>query len=130
MKRISVVALLYAIAGLPAYAADDGAYVFSAPDADRLLPPAVRSWKAELARLGTISLWQVNDGLALYGKLSVRHLHAGDAEAGIHYNSPTYGLRGQFDSPQGIGIRFGWDRYVAGANSGDDLYSLSATVKF
>jgi len=126
MRKIAVIALLYVIAVSPACA--DDAYGLAGPDADAGLLSADSGLESGLARLSTFSLLQVSDNFSLHGRLSVPRITA--AETGVQRNAATYGLRGQFDSSPKLGVRFGWDRYVAGQNSGDNLYSLTATVKF
>ncbi|OGS81447.1 MAG: hypothetical protein A2061_04990 [Gallionellales bacterium GWA2_59_43] len=126
MKKIAVIVLLYVIAALPAYA--DDAYMLAEPDANAVLLSADSGLKSGIARLSTFSLLQVSDTFSLHGKLTVPRITA--AETGVQRNAVTYGLRGQFDSSPTLGVRFGWDRYVAGRNSGDNLYSLTAIVKF
>jgi len=130
MKRIAAVALLYVIAALPAAAAEDNVYAFPVPDTDAPLPPDVAALKSELARLTWFSLLHEADSFSIYGGLFIPRLHADGAEAGVRRNAPTYGLHAQLYGSPGIGVRFSWDRDVAGGRSGDNRYSLSATIKF
>ncbi len=134
MKKIAAIALLYTIASMPAFAADDdNAYAPPKLDMETLNTPADETRQLiveRIERLSKFSLLQVNDNFSLYGKLSFPRINAGDAASGTHRNAVTYGLQGQLDSTPKIGIRFGWDRYIAGRNTSDNLYSLTAVVKF
>jgi hypothetical protein len=130
MKKITAVVLLFAIASMPALAADDNAYTLAQPDMYALDKPASGTGRADIERMTTFSLLQSNNNFSLSGRLSIPRLNTGDALAGAYSNAPTYGLRGQFDSTPNLGIRFGWDRYVAGQNTDDNLYSLTAVFKF
>lgn len=133
MKKIAAITLLYAIASMPAYAADDNAYALLKMETETQDMPAYEARQLIVERIETLSkfsLWQVNDNFSLYGKLSIPRITTGDAEAGTHRNAATYGLRGQLDSTPRIGIRFGWDRYIAGQNTNGNLYSLTAVVRF
>jgi hypothetical protein len=132
MKRIAAITLLYAIAAMSAFAADDNAY--PNPDTpDALRNAMLGEIRAKADRLSKFSLLELNDNFSLYGKLSIPRLTG--HEAGIQRNAVTYGLHGQLGSIQGMGIpkmgiRFGWNRYLAGSNTGDNLYSLTAEFKF
>ncbi len=134
MKKIAASTMLYVIASMPAYAADeDNAYVSIKEDNETLNTPAYETRRLIVERvekLSKFSLLQVNDNFSLYGKLSLPRLKTGDADNVIHRNAPTYGLRAQFGSTPRIGIRIGWERYIAGQNANDNLYSLTAVVKF
>ncbi len=133
MKKIAAIPLLYAIVSIPAYAADDNAYASLRLDNEILNTPAAETRQfivERIEKLSKFSLLQVNDHFSLYGKLSFPRIRSGDADSVMHSDAPTYGLRGQFDSTPRIGIRFGWDRYIAGQNTNDNLYSLTAVVKF
>lgn len=129
MKKIIVIALLYAIASVPAFAADktdvpgfdSGTPVLPADDADRFVVERIEE-------LGRFSLLQMGDRFALYGRLSLRRLDA--IEAGMFHNAATYGLHGQFDGTRNMVMRFGWDRYAVGPHAGGNLYLLSATFRF
>lgn len=136
MKKIAAIALLYAISAMPALAADDYAYL--EPDAPstpgNIMLGEIR---AKADRLSTFSLLELSNDFSLYGKLSIPRLTTG-GETGIQRNAVTYGVHGQLGSMAGIGIprlgiRFGWNRHLAGPNTGDtggNLYSLTAEVKF
>lgn len=128
MKKIAAIVLLYVIATLPAFAADNDAHALSEPDAGTPPFPALDALKSEVARLSSFKLLQVSDSFSLYGKLSVPRITA--AEVGAHRSSATYGLRGQLGGRSRVDIRFGWDRYIAGQYPNDNLYSLTATVDF
>ncbi|HZW24260.1 MAG TPA: hypothetical protein VFF26_02145 [Gallionella sp.] len=134
MKNIAIVTLLYAIAAQPVCASDNSTYAFPEPDMDTPLLPDAAAWKSELARLTWFSLLREQEHedevFSLYGGLFIPRLHAGGAEAGIRHNTATYGLHGQLNSSPKLDIRFGLDRYIAGKNAGDNVYSLSARVKF
>lgn len=133
MKKIATIALLYAITTMPAFAAED----YLAPEADA--PDVLRNAmlgeiRAKADRLSTFSLLEVNNNFSLYGKLSVPRLTTG-IETGMQRNAVTYGLHGRLGSMAGIGIpkmgiRFGWNRDLAGQNTGGNLYSLTAEIKF
>ncbi|HCI13392.1 MAG: hypothetical protein A2063_10940 [Gallionellales bacterium GWA2_60_142] len=124
MKNIAIVTLLYAIAAQPAYASDDNARVFPEPNTD------AAAWKAELAKLTWFSLRQESEGFSLYGGLFIPPLHARGIDIRMRRNAATYGLHGQFNSSPKIGILFGLDRYVAGENAGNSIFSLSTQIKF
>lgn len=134
MKKIAAIALLYAIAAMHACAADDSnAYSPLKLDLDTpdMHTSETRQFIVErIENLSKFSLLQVNDNFSLYGKLSFPRISSGNADSVIHRDAPAYGLHGQFDSTPRIGIRFGLDRYIAGESSGDNLYSLTAVVKF
>lgn len=133
MKKIAAIALLYATAAMPAFASED----YAAPEADT--PEALRNAsldkiREKADRLSTFSLVELNGNFSLYGKLSIPRITTGD-EAGARHNTATYGLHGQFGGTPGTGIqkmgfRFGWNRYLSGRNTGDNLYSLTAEIKF
>lgn len=127
MKKITVIALLYAIASLPAFAADD-----ASPELNLEIPSppddAERFVVERIEELGRFSLLQMGDRFALYGRLSLRRIDA--VEAGVSHNAPTYGLHGQFDGARNMVMRFGWDRYAVGPYAGGNLYLLSATIRF
>ncbi|WP_435627565.1 hypothetical protein [Candidatus Ferrigenium straubiae] len=133
MKKIATIALLYAIAAMPVYAAED----YLVPEADA--PDVLRSAtlgkiRASADRLSTFNLLEVNNNFSLYGKLSIPRLTTG-IETGIQRNAVTYGLHGQLGSMAGIGIpkmglRFGWNRDLVGPDSGGNMYSLTAEIKF
>ncbi len=138
MKKITAVALLYAISAMPAFAADD--YVYPEPDApgklgNTMLSNAMRGGiNAKANRLSTFSLLELNNNFSLYGKLSIPRLTTGD-ETMMQRNAVTYGLHGRLEGLPGVGIpkmgvRFDWNRYLAGPNTGGNLYSLTAEVKF
>lgn len=133
MKKIAAVALLYAIAAMQALASED--YAIPEPDAPEAPRNATLDKIREKAdRWSTFSLVEVNDNFSLYGKLSIPRITTG-SEAGMQHNAATYGLHGQFGGPPGVGIkkmgfRFGWNRYLAGRNTGDNIYSLTAEIKF
>jgi|SRR3989338_77862 len=133
MKKITAIALLYAISAMPVFAADD--YVYPEPDAPGELGNAMLGEiRAKADRLSTFSLLELNGNLSLYSKLSIPRLTTGD-KAWMQHNAVAYGLHGQLGSMAGIGIpkmgiRFGWDRYLAGPGTGGNLYSLTAEVKF
>lgn len=133
MKKIATSALLYAaVSAMPAYAADDDiAYVSLSPemDAPNMSVNETRRFIVErIEKLSKFSLLQVNDNFSLYGKLSFPRI--GHSNSEIHRNSATYGVHAQFDGTPGLGIRFAVDRYIAGPNAGDNLYSVTANFKF
>lgn len=133
MKKITAIALLYAISTMPVFAADD--YVYPEPNAPYKLGNAMLGGiNTKADRLSTFSLLELNSNFSLYGKLSIPRLTTGD-EAMIQRNAVTYGLHGRLEGLPGIGIpkmgvRFGWNRYLASPNTGDNLYSLTAEVRF
>ncbi|HXU93677.1 MAG TPA: hypothetical protein VFP33_08485 [Gallionella sp.] len=133
MKKIAAVILLCAVAPLPAYASDDDNVYASANADDEALNKQAHENRRfiveKFEKLSKFSLLQVNDNFTLYGKLSFPRIKSGDDSA-IHRDGATYGLRGQFDSTSRVGIRFGWERYIAGQNTNDNLYSLTAVVRF
>lgn len=126
MIRIAAIVLLNIIATLPAHAAEDNAP--QNPDKDAV-SRSVGGGDYSADKLSMFSLWQPNNKFSLYGKLSF-HAVPGDAKAETQQRAATYGLHGQLDSMSKIGIHFGWDRYMAGQNASDNLYSLTATFKF
>lgn len=133
MKKIASIAVLYAIAPMHACAADDSAYasIKIETSAQEMSVYETRQFIVEkIETLSRFSLLQVNDSFSVYGKLSFPRINHNDAYSGIHRDSATYGLHGQFDSTSRIGIRFGLDRYIAGHNTSGNLYSLTAAVKF
>lgn len=130
MNRIAVVALLYVVASLPAFAADD-----ASPELNLSIPSpptddAGRFFVERIEELGRFGLLQMGDGFALYGRLSLRRIDA--IEAGLSHKAATYGLHGQFefDGARNMVMRFGWDRYAVGPHAGGNLYLLSATIQF
>lgn len=138
MKKITAIALLYAISAMPAFAADD--YVYPEPDAPGKLGNTMLSHamlggiNAKADRLSTFSLLELNSNFSLYGKLSIPRLTTGD-ETMMQHNAVTYGLHGRLEGLPGVGIpkmgvRFDWNRYLVGPNTGGNLYSLTAEVKF
>ncbi|MFZ3019860.1 MAG: hypothetical protein WA056_15540 [Gallionella sp.] len=124
MKNIAIATLLYAIAAQPVHASDDNARVFPEPDTD------AAAWKSGLAKLTWFSLLQESEGFSLYGGLFIPPLHAGGIDIRMRRNAATYGLHGQLNSSPKIDILFGMDRYVAGENAGNNIFSLSARIKF
>ncbi|BBI98524.1 hypothetical protein FGKAn22_02170 [Ferrigenium kumadai] len=133
MKKIAAIALLSAIVPVPVYAVDDNAYVSIKADDEALNTPAYETRRLiveRLEKLSKFSLVEVSDNFSLYGKLSFPRIKSSDADNVIQRDAPTYGLHAQFNSPLRIGIRFGWDRYIAGQNANGNLYSLTAAVKF
>ncbi len=133
MKKIAAILLLYAIASMPVHAADDNTYALRQPATDTPDTSAAETRQfivERIEKLSKFSLLQVNDKFSLYGKLSFPRINSGDADSTIHRDAATYGLHGQLDSTPRMGIRFGWDRYIAGQNANNNLYSLSAVVKF
>lgn len=133
MKKIATIALLYAIASTPSFAADN----YLAPEAeaaDAHRNAMLGEIRAKADQLSTFSLLEVNNNFSLYGKLSVPRLTT-SIETGMQRNAVTYGLHGQLGSMAGIGIpkmgiRFGWNRDLAGPDSGSNMYSLTAEIKF
>ena len=128
MKKIAAIALLYAIASLPAFAAND-----ASPELNLEIPSpptdgAERFVVERIEELGRFSLLQMGDRFSLYGRLSLRRVDT--VEAGVSHNAPTYGLHGQFDGTRNMVMRFGWDRYAVGPLAGGNLYLLSATLRF
>lgn len=131
MKKITAIALLYAIA-MPAFATDGS--VTTKPEADALRNATLNKIRAKADQLSTFSLLESKGNFSLYGKLSIPRLTTSD-EFGMQHKAVSYGLHGQLGSvpgigPQKMGLRFGWNRYLAGPNAGDNLYSLTAEVKF
>jgi len=130
MRKITAIVLLYTIAAMPAFAADGNAY--PEPDASGTLGNTMfGEIRANVDRMSTFSLLELNDKFSLHGKLSIPRFNSGD-EAGIQRNAVTYGLLGSMTGigiPR-MGIRFGWNRYLAGPNTSSNLYSLTAEVKF
>lgn len=122
MNRIAIVALLYATASMPVFAAGDAQAL---AEADTLR----QNLRAGIDEISTFSLLETNGNFSLYGKLSHPRL-AGAEDLAPPRDAATYGLHGQFGSTSTVGIRFGWDRYIAGDKAGDNLYSLTAVVKF
>lgn len=124
MKKIAVVALLHTLVSTPVFAAAD---MSPGLNLGTPLPPAdegARLFVERLEELGRFSLMQVGDGLLLYGQLFAPRL-----AAGMPRNAAACGLHMQFDGGQGVGLHFGWDRYVTGTDSGG-FYSLGATFRF
>lgn len=133
MRKIATITLLYAIAAMPAFAADDN--IYPKPDSpDALRNTMLGEIRAKADRLSTFSLLELNGNFSLYSKLSIPRLTTGDKTM-MQHNAFAYGLHGQLGSMAGIGIpkmgmRFGWNRYLAGPDTGGNLYSLTAEVKF
>lgn len=123
MKKIAAATLLYAAASTPALAAGDDAQALAEADALR------QSIRSGIGRMSTLNLLETNGSFSLYGKLSHPRI-TGTEEFGSTRDAATYGLHGQFNSTQKTGIRFGWDRYISGEKAGDNIYSLTAVVKF
>lgn len=134
MKKIAAIALLSAIAPVPVYAVtDDDTYVSIKSDNETLNTPAYETKRViveRIEKLSKFSLLEVNDDFSLYGKLCLPRIRSDDADNLVHRNGPTFGLRAQFNSTPRIGIRLGWERYIAGPNANGSLYSLTAAVKF
>lgn len=130
MEKIAAITLLYIIATMPVLAADDNAY--PEPDASGTLGNTMfGEIRTNADRMSTFSLLELNGNFSLHGKLSIPRFNSGD-EAGIQRNAATYGLLGSMTGigiPR-MGIRFGWSRYLARPDSGGNLYSLTAEVKF
>lgn len=122
MNRIAIIALLYATVSMPVFAAGDAQAL---ADADALR----RHLGASVEEMSTFSLLKTNGSFSLYGKLSHPRL-AGAEDLAPPRNAATYGLHGKFGNTSKVGIRFGWDRYIAGDHAGNNLYSLTAVVKF
>lgn len=133
MKKIAAIALLYAITAMPAFAAED--YLALEGDGPDALENAMfGKTRAKTDRLSTFSLLELNNNFSLYGKLSIPRLTT-TVETGMQRNAVTYGLHGRLGSMSGIGIpkmgiRFDWNRYLAGPDSSGNLYSLTAEIKF
>jgi hypothetical protein len=133
MKKITAISLLYALASVPAYGAGANTYAPLQLNMETPDSPAYETRRFIVERIETLSkfsLLQVDDNFSLYGKLSFPRIDRVNADSMIHRNAATYGLRGQFQTGSRIGIRFGWDRYIAGQNANDNLYSLTAVVRF
>ena len=130
MRKIATIALLYAIAATPAFAAED----YAVQEPDTLRNAMLDKIRTKADQLSTFSLLELNDNFSVYGKLSIPRLTTGN-EAMMQRSAVTYGLHGRLGSTQGmgipkVGIRFGWNRYLAGPDTGGNLYSLTAEVKF
>ena len=133
MKKIAAIALLYAVTAMPTIASADNA----APKPNASGAPSsitLSEIRGKFDRLSTLNLLESDGSFSLFGKLSIPRLSAGD-EAGMQRNAITYGLYGQIGGvprmgTQKMGFRFGWNRYLAGPNIGDNLYSLTAVIKF
>jgi hypothetical protein len=124
MKNIAIVTLLYAIAAQPVYASDDNARVFPEPDTDAAV------WKSGLAKLTWFNLLEESESFSLYGGFFIPRLHVNGLDIRMRRNAATYGLHGQLNSSPKIDILFGMDRYVAGKNAGNNMFSLSARIRF
>lgn len=127
MKKIAVIALLHVFASLPAYAVDEASPELNLEIPNPPADEATRLFVERLKEMGRFGLLQVGDGFSLYGQLSVPRLAA---VSGMPRNSAAGGLHVQFDGVRGVGLHFGWDRYVAGPDSGGSLYTLGATLRF
>lgn len=127
MIRIAAIALLYAAASLPAMAAEDD--IYTPADTNAPSQPPLTMVKAQIERMCTFSLLETDGNFSLYGKLSIPRITTAQG-VGPQPEAATYGLHGQFDRSARMGFKFGWDRYIAGQNAGNNLYSLSAVVRF
>lgn len=131
MKKLAACALLYVIASMPAYAVDVAPpYASFDLNTETLDASTKKNRQFIVERIESLSkfgLLQANDSFSMYGKLSFRHSGTGN---GTNHSAPVYGLHGQFNSTHGIGIHFGWDRYIVKQSSGDNVYTLTATVQF
>lgn len=101
---------------------------------------ATVSGKADAFAIAAVGTLPMSDTFSLYGKLGVAQV-SGKASGGTASNanrtSATYGLGVQYNATQAIGIRFGWDRFGAAANSGgatqnynSNLWRVAAVFKF
>ncbi|HXU93675.1 MAG TPA: porin family protein [Gallionella sp.] len=86
--------------------------------------------------LSAVGSYPFNDSFSVFGKLGYARtsLKQGPVAYTANNNSATYGLGGQYNVNQTVGIRFGWDRYKVGdANTNTanaNLYSVGAVFKF
>lgn len=93
---------------------------------------AAATGKSDIWGLSAIGLLPLNNSFSLYGKLEAARTDTGaSAVTGVRRTTTLYGLGGQYDTTPRMGFRFGWNRYgVVGQNADDDLYSLTAVLKF
>jgi hypothetical protein len=130
MKTIAAIALLSAITSIPAYAGDHPAHVLIKTETSNISPEATRRLFVErIESLSKFSFVQ-NDNFSLYGKLSFSRINREDVNEGMHHKAPTYGLHGHFVDNHKMRIHFGWDRCLAGQDTCDNIYSLTAVFKF
>lgn len=131
MKKIVAIALIYAVFAPPVFAADD---YYTAQEQDARVDAMREKIRTKADQLSTFSLLELNDNFSVYGKLSIPRLAVHD-DGMNQRNAVTYGLHGKLGSIPGlgipkVGIRFGWNPHFAGQNTGGNLYSLTAEVKF
>ena len=86
----------------------------------------------ELVGLG---IWPINDQFSVYGKLGLFRGEAKSAGLSESNTDLTYGIGGQFDATQNIGLRVEWQRYPSlggGAlvKSDVDVLRLAALWRF
>lgn len=86
--------------------------------------------------VAAVGSYPFNDSFSLFGKLGVARTSVKTGPSGnkLDKSSGTYGLGGQYNVNQSVGIRLGWDRYqfdnAASQNSDVNLYSLAGVFKF
>ncbi|MBI3221968.1 MAG: porin family protein [Nitrosomonadales bacterium] len=85
--------------------------------------------------ISAVGSYPINDQFSVFGKLGIARATMKQTPAYTAKNtSATYGLGGQYNASQSVGIRLGWDRYKIGdaitntANA--DIYSVAGVFKF
>lgn len=100
--------------------------------------------KCDAFSLVATGKYSVADTISLYGKLGVANSnnnqnHSNGTTGNTARLDATYGLGAHYDLNAATGIRFGWDRYIAGnfttttSTTGTrnmDVWSLGAVYKF
>jgi len=82
-----------------------------------------------------VGIYPINDQFSVYGKLGLASTKEEALGVSATRSALTFGLGGQFNVNQSIGVRLGWDRHSFGDTTnfteGDsDLVSVAALFKF
>lgn len=85
--------------------------------------------------VSAVGIYPINDQFSVYGKLGMASTKEEALGVSGTRSAVTFGLGGQFNVNQSVGVRLGWDRHSFGDNTnfteGDsDLVSVAALFKF
>lgn len=93
------------------------------------------SSKTDAWGVSAIGSYPINEQFSVFGKLGFARSTMKQTPAYTAKNtSATYGLGGQYNASQSVGVRFGWERYKVGDartnTAGVNLYSVAGVFKF
>jgi OOP family OmpA-OmpF porin len=102
----------------------------------------VGSGKSDVYGLDLIGLLPIQDTLSLYGRVGYANAKTSASStpagfSGSNRSAATYGIGGEYDLTQQVGVRLGWDRYGAAlsnagvtSNFNSNVWSLGILYKF